>query len=97
MSEDVAPEPRKSKPSVRRRADTIKEFRCKNLIAVIEDPIDIRNIGTIIRNANAFGVERVYVTDPRNALPDDWQDIRERKSLSITSVSAVKWTFAKAL
>jgi len=85
----------KPRASVRKRAEAIKAFRCKNLIAVIEDPSDIKNIGTVIRNANALGVERVYVVDPRGALPDDWQDMRERKSLSKTSVSAVKWTFVK--
>src|SRR5690606_830805 len=40
-------------------------------------------------------VEKVYVVDPRKALPDDWQDMRERPSLSKTSVSAVKWSFVK--
>ena len=88
-------EPKKSKATVRKRADAIKAFRCKNLIAVIEDPVDIKNIGTVIRNANALGVEKVYIVDPRGSLPDDWQDMRERKSLSKTSVSAVKWTFVK--
>ena len=48
-------EKKKSKPTLRARADKIKDFRCKNLIAVIEHPIDIRNIGTIIRNVNALG------------------------------------------
>lgn len=84
-----------SKPSVRRRADAIRPFRCKNLIAVIEDPEDIKNIGTVIRNVNALGVEKVYVVDPRRSLSDDWHDLRERRSLSSTSVSAVKWTFVK--
>jgi len=90
-----ATEDKKSKASVRKRADEIKAFRCKNLISVIEDPNDIRNIGAVIRNANALGVEKVYIADPRRALPDDWQDMRERKSLSKTSVSAVKWTFVR--
>lgn len=87
--------PKKQKTSVRKRADEIKEFRCKNLIAVIEDPVDIKNIGTVIRNVNALGVEKAYVVDPRKALPNDWQAMRGRKSLSSTSVSAVKWTFVK--
>lgn len=87
--------PAKSKPSVRKRADAIRSFRCKNLVAVIEEPLDIRNIGTVIRNVNALGVEKVYIVDPRKSLPEDWQDMRERKSLSATSVSAVKWTFVK--
>ncbi len=84
-----------SKRSVRKRAEAIRPFRCKNLIAVIENPTDIKNIGTVIRNANAMGVEKVYVVDPRKGLPDDWQDLRERRSISKTSVSAVKWTFVK--
>ena len=87
--------PKKSKPSVRKRADAIRSFRCKNLLAVIESPSDIRNIGTVIRNVNALGVEKVYIIDPRKSLPDDWQDMRNRKSLAQTSVSAVKWTFVK--
>lgn len=84
-----------SRPSVRKRAEAIKPFRCKNLIAVLENPSDIKNIGTVIRNVNALGVEKVYVVDPRRALPDDWQELRERRAISSTSVSAVKWTFVK--
>ena len=87
--------PEKFKPTVRKRADAIKPFVCKNLIAVIESPIDIQNIGTVIRNVNALGVEKVYIVDPRRSLPDDWQEMRERKSLARTSVSAVKWSFVK--
>ena len=86
---------KKSKSSVRQRADAIKAFRCKNLIAVIECPSDGKNIGTVIRNANALGVEKVYVVDPHHSLPDDWQELRERKSVFKTSVSASKWTFVK--
>jgi hypothetical protein len=48
-----------SKPTVRKRAEEIKQFRCRNLIAVIENPTDVKNIGTVIRNANALGVEKV--------------------------------------
>lgn len=85
----------KEKSTARKRADEIKDYRCKNLIAVIEEPNDIRNIGTIIRNVNALGVEKTYIVDSRKALPDDWQDMRERKSLSKSSVSAIKWSFVK--
>jgi len=84
-----------SRRSVRKRADEIKPFRCKNLIAVLENPTDVKNIGTVIRNVNALGVEKVYVVDPRRSLPDDWQDLREKRPVSSTSVSAVKWTFVK--
>lgn len=88
-------QPPKAKSSARRRADEIKAFRCKNCIAVIENPSDFKNIGTVIRNANALGVEKVYVVDPHHSLDDDWQDMRERKAISKTSVSAVKWTFVR--
>lgn len=88
-------EEKKEKSAKRKRADRIKDYRCENLIAVIEDPHDIKNIGTVIRNVNALGAEKVYVVDPRKRLPDDWEDMREKKSLSSTSVSAVKWTFVK--
>ncbi|MEK6638831.1 MAG: RNA methyltransferase [Pseudomonadota bacterium] len=92
---DEETEDKKSRPSVRARANAIKPFVCKHLIAVIEEPSDIKNIGTVIRNVNALGVEKVYVVDSRKTLPDDWQDMREKPSLSKTSVSAVKWSFVK--
>ena len=56
---------KKSRPLVRKRANETKKYRCKNLIAVIENPKDIRNIGTIIRNVNALGVEKAYIIDPK--------------------------------
>lgn len=83
------------KSTIRVRADEIKPFRCKNLIVVIENPNDIKNIGTIIRNVNALGVEKTYIVDSRRSLPEDWEEMRERKSLSKTSVSAIKWSFVK--
>ncbi len=86
---------KEEKSTIRQRADEIKGYRCKNLIAVIEEPNDIKNIGTVIRNVNALGVEKTYIVDSRKALPDDWQEMRERKSLSKTSVSAIKWSFVK--
>lgn len=85
----------KKKPLVRKRANAIKPYRCKNLIAVIENPKDIKNIGTIIRNVNALGVDKTYIVDPKKKLPDNWQEMRERQSLSKTSVSAIKWSFVR--
>jgi tRNA (guanosine-2'-O-)-methyltransferase len=85
----------KTKKPARLRADAIKDFRCKNLIVVIENPDEIRNIGTVIRNVNALGAEKAYVVDPLRSLPDDWEEMREDKRLSKTSVSAIKWSFVK--
>ena len=84
-----------TKSSLRKKADEIKDGRCKNLIAVLEEPNDPKNIGTVIRNINALGVEKLYIVDSRNMVPKSWEEIRERKSLLKSSVSAVKWTFIK--
>jgi len=43
-----------SKSTVRQRADEIKEYQCKNLVAVLENPMDMKDIGSVIRNANAL-------------------------------------------
>ncbi len=88
-------EKKKSKPTLRARADKIKDFRCKNLIAVIEYPDDIANIGTIIRNVNALGIEKAYVVSNQKLLPDDWEEMREKTKLSKISASAIKWSFIK--
>lgn len=88
-------EPKKSKPSLRARADKIKHFRCKNLIAVIERPQDVRNIGTIIRNVNALGVEKAYVVSDQKGLPDEWQKMRAASALNALSASAIKWSFVR--
>ncbi|MBS7786587.1 RNA methyltransferase [Flavobacterium sp. CYK-55] len=83
------------KSSLRKKADEIKELRCKNLIAVLEEPHDIKNIGTVVRNINALGVEKLYIVDSKKRLPKDWDEMRESKSLMKPSVSAIKWTFVK--
>jgi tRNA (guanosine-2'-O-)-methyltransferase len=88
-------EKKKSKPTLRARADKVRDFRCKNLIAVIEHPDDIRNIGAIIRNVNALGVEKAYVITDQKLLPDEWQEMRTKPKLSAVTASAIKWSFVK--
>jgi tRNA (guanosine-2'-O-)-methyltransferase len=86
---------KRSKPSLRAKADRIRDFRCKNLIAVIEYPTDLRNIGTIIRNVNALGVEKAYIVTDHESVPDDWQEMRGGRVLNTLSASAIKWSFVK--
>jgi tRNA (guanosine-2'-O-)-methyltransferase len=88
-------EKRKSRPTLRARANRVKDFRCKNLIVVIENPDDIRNIGTIIRNVNALGVEKAYVVTNQKLLPNDWQEMRTKTNLNAVSASAIKWSFVR--
>jgi tRNA (guanosine-2'-O-)-methyltransferase len=85
----------RSKSNLRQRVDKIKFLRCKNLVVVIEEPNDLANIGSVIRNVNALGAEKVYIIDSNKLLPDDWGSMRGERILSRTSASAVKWTFVK--
>ena len=85
----------KKRSSLRKKADKAKKLRCKNLIAVLEQPDNIRNIGAVVRNINALGVEKIYIVDPNQQLPEDWQEMRTKKSLMATSSSAIKWSFVK--
>lgn len=93
MAEDTEKTPKQTR--IRKRADAVKPFRCKHTIAVLEAPRDILNLGTVIRNVDALGIEKVYVVDPDRKLPDDWEEFRERRSVSKTSSSASKWVFVK--
>lgn len=83
------------KTSLRLRADKAKEGRCKNLIVVLENPSDPQNIGTVIRNVNALGAEKVYVVDGNEVIPNDWQQMREKTRLIKSSAGSIKWTFIK--
>lgn len=67
----------------------------KALVAVLENPNYIRNIGTVIRNVNALGVDALLVIDNLNRLDIDISELRQRKSLLKYSNGAVKWTNIK--
>ncbi len=83
------------KNSLRKRVDEIKKLQCKNLIAVLEEPTHSNNIGKVIRCVNTLGIDKLYVVDSKNKLPDEWKEMRRNKSLLRMSASAVKWSFVK--
>ncbi len=56
----------KTKPKIRARDNKIKNLKYKNLIAIIKNPDNVKNIGTIIRNVNALGVKKVYIVTDQN-------------------------------
>lgn len=64
---------------------------CKGLFVVLEHPNYIINIGHVIRNANAFGVEKLLIIDSYNRIDDNTQHLKSRKSILKHSASAVKW------
>jgi len=65
------------------------------LVAVIENPNFMMNIGNVIRNINGLGVDSLYVIDGQNRINDNLEEIRKRKSLLKYSNGAVKWTNVK--
>jgi len=83
------------KSSLIKRVDELKKFQCKNLIAVLEEPTHSNNIGKVIRCVNTLGVDKLYVVDSKNKIPDEWKEMRRNKSLLRMSASAVKWSFVK--
>lgn len=62
------------------------------LIAILENPIYIINIGSVIRNINGLGVDKLYIIDPAKRLESDPDELRKRKTLLQHSNGAVKWT-----
>jgi len=85
----------KKRKNVRAKANAIKPFQCKNLIVVLENPGNLKNIGTTIRNIDALGAEKTYVVDSRGLLKEDWEEMRKTRSLLKLSASAIKWSFTK--
>ena len=57
--------------TLRLKANRAKKFRCKNLIAVLENPKNLENIGSVVRNIDALGVQKLYVVDGYKLLPND--------------------------
>ena len=80
---------------LRARANVAKKGRCKNLIAVLEEPSDPKNIGAVIRNINALGVEKLYIIDPNHIIPTAWDKMQNNRTLVKSSVGSIKWTFVK--
>nr|QBK86042.1 MAG: rRNA methylase family protein [Marseillevirus LCMAC101] len=49
------------KSSLRRRADSVKEKRCRYLLAVLEYPGNFSNVGAVIRNIDGLGISKLYI------------------------------------
>lgn len=79
---------------VRDRIRQVKHLQNKYYICVLENPTDIVNIASAMRNISAFGVEKLYVVG-NNALVKDFETSRNNKHLKNVSVGANKWVFVK--
>lgn len=81
--------------SVRERIRKIKHLRNRYFICVLENPTDLVNIGSAIRNISAFGVEKLYVVGGATNIMSDFESSRNNKRLTQISVGANKWVFVK--
>ena len=79
---------------VRDRIRKIKHLRSRYLICVLENPNDIKNIASTLRNISAFGVEKLYIAGGI-AGRLDFEVSRHNKQLTNLSVGSNKWVFVK--
>ena len=80
--------------TIRDRINNIKHLQNKYLICVLENPEDIKNIATVIRNVSAFGIEKLYIIGFKN-LENESSNSSITKKLQDVSVGASKWVFIK--
>ncbi len=79
--------------AVRDKIKEIKHLQNKYFIGVLENPKDIMNIAAALRNASAFGVEKLYVIGGTS--PKDFETSRNSNRLTNLSVGSNKWVFLK--
>jgi len=79
---------------IRNRIRQVKHLQNKYFICVLENPKDIVNIASAVRNISAFGVEKLYVIG-NNPAVKDFETSRSHKGLTNTSVGANKWVFVR--
>lgn len=80
--------------AIRERIRGIKHLRNRYFICVLENPDNLVNVASAIRNISAFGVEKLYVIGGANILKD-FESSRSNKHLTNISVGANKWVFVK--
>ena len=49
------------KSSLRKKADRAKQFRSHTFICVLENPKNIGNLASVMRNVDALGATKLYV------------------------------------
>jgi len=79
---------------IRDRIRQVKHLQNKYFICVLENPKDVMNIASTLRNISAFGVEKLYVIG-NNKIVRDFEASRTNKRLTNLSVGSNKWVFVK--
>lgn len=80
---------------IREKIREIKHLQNKYFICVLENPRDIVNIASAMRNISAFGVTKLYVVGGDKNLLKDFETSRNSKYLRKISVGANKWVFVR--
>lgn len=80
--------------AIRERIRKIQHLRNTYFICVLENPDNIINAASAIRNISAFGVEKLYIIGKTTILKD-FETSRTNKHLRNLSVGANKWVFVK--
>lgn len=79
---------------IRDKIRQVKHLQNKYFICVLENPKDIVNIASAMRNISAFGIEKLYVIGD-NDIVRDFETSRTNKHLKNVSVGANKWVYVK--
>lgn len=88
-----------TKTRIRTSASRASANRSTSLVVVLENPSSPINVGTVMRNADAYGVRALYVIQPpesKLAMPT-WPESRKmvKNPLAAPSVSANCWVYTK--
>jgi len=75
---------------IRKRADKASSLRCKTLICVLENPQNVENIASVMRNIDALGITKLYVISPDHKIINC-----NKRKMRPVSASAEKWIYTK--
>jgi tRNA (guanosine-2'-O-)-methyltransferase len=80
--------------AVRDKIREVKHLQNKYFICVLENPKDVKNLASTLRNVSAFGVEKLYVVGNIDGIKD-FESSRTNERLTKLSVGSNKWVFVK--
>jgi hypothetical protein len=67
--------------AIREKIRKIKHLRNLYFVCVLENPTDIVNIASTIRNISAFGIEKLYIIKSTKNNLTDFENSRKNKQL----------------
>lgn len=83
------------KSSTRIKANNAKKLRSRSLICVLENPSNLQNIASVIRNIDALGVTKLYVVSSDPKCKIDNKSKKKLRSIRKCSSSADKYVYVR--